>query len=439
MDEKRYPSASNTGILTARAPTLDIDILDPEAAAAVEALAKERFEESGFMPVRFGLFPKRALPFRCDTPFAKIAVPLTAPDDSIGQKLEFLANGQQVVINGIHPDTGRPYDRFGDSPGDIARADLAYIHLEEAQALIDDAVALVVGDFGYRRPRQTRAKINGSGGSETGPTDWVVNFADHDADAAMAMKLLRAGMDDGAVVNFLHENVQALTDIDTDRKAWRLTEIPGMVSSARAKIDAEKQEDAPPIGETVGAVDLWPNANPPVLPEGLLPERIETFARAAAKVGGADESGFALAALAVSAAAIRNSIQLRPMQHCPWTESARIWVALVGDPSARKSAILAAAAAQLKREDRRRYQEFLREKAFFDSLLKEDQKTARKPAPVRTHPQRHLGRGRAGDLQVVDRRRPRTPRRAQRMVRGNGPLRPKRLRDGRPKLLASDL
>ena len=159
-----------------------------------------------------------------------------------------------------------------------------------------------------------------------------------------------------------------------------------MVSSARAKIDAEEgEEEKPKPTDGLEPVDLWPNANPPVLPENLLPERIETFARAAAnkESSAPTKSGFAMAALAVSAAAIPDSIQLRPIQHSPWTESARLWVALVGDPSARKSAILIAASAALKREDRQRYQEFLREKAFFDSLIKEDQKTARKPAPVR--------------------------------------------------------
>ena len=65
------PAATNTGILTRPTPTLDIDILDPEAAAAVEDLVRERFEERGPVMTRFGLAPKRAIPFRTDTPFPK--------------------------------------------------------------------------------------------------------------------------------------------------------------------------------------------------------------------------------------------------------------------------------------------------------------------------------------------------------------------------------
>jgi len=48
------PAASNTGILTRTTPTLDIDIFDPEAAAAIEELARERFEEHGYVLTRFG-------------------------------------------------------------------------------------------------------------------------------------------------------------------------------------------------------------------------------------------------------------------------------------------------------------------------------------------------------------------------------------------------
>ena len=42
----------NTGILCATAPCLDIDIEDPDAAAAVEALVRERYEERGTICVR---------------------------------------------------------------------------------------------------------------------------------------------------------------------------------------------------------------------------------------------------------------------------------------------------------------------------------------------------------------------------------------------------
>lgn len=116
------PAAANTGILTKFTPVLDIDIfLDPEAAAAVVQLARERFEELGYFLVRAGNWPKRAIPFRTDVPFPKIKVEVIAPDGKT-EKLEFLCDGQQAVVHGIHPDTHKPYDWFGGAPWQIKRA-----------------------------------------------------------------------------------------------------------------------------------------------------------------------------------------------------------------------------------------------------------------------------------------------------------------------------
>jgi hypothetical protein len=75
-----YGYAVNTGILTRLVPVLDIDILHEEAAEAVEALARDRFEEGGPVLVRIGRAPKRAIPFRTDAPFKKITANLIAPN-----------------------------------------------------------------------------------------------------------------------------------------------------------------------------------------------------------------------------------------------------------------------------------------------------------------------------------------------------------------------
>ncbi len=152
------PAASNTGILTRTTPTLDIDIFDPEAAAAIEELARERFEEHGYVLTRFGLAPKRCIPFRTDAPFAKITVDFApsnfAPSDAEGkrkgERLEFLCDGQQFIAHGTHPDTGKAYAWRGDGPAEIRHDDLPYIHPHEAQKLVDDATQVLIEQFGYR-------------------------------------------------------------------------------------------------------------------------------------------------------------------------------------------------------------------------------------------------------------------------------------------------
>src|SRR5215470_5181250 len=70
--ESMWHLARNTGILCARSPALDIDILNPAAAAAIEDMARSRYGEHGNIMVRIGKAPKRAILFRTDEPFPKI-------------------------------------------------------------------------------------------------------------------------------------------------------------------------------------------------------------------------------------------------------------------------------------------------------------------------------------------------------------------------------
>jgi len=77
-----YSLAANTGILCQNTPTLDVDILDPAAAEAVEMLARERFEEHGNILVRIGKAPKRAILFQCKEAFSKIVANVIAPSGS---------------------------------------------------------------------------------------------------------------------------------------------------------------------------------------------------------------------------------------------------------------------------------------------------------------------------------------------------------------------
>src|SRR6516162_2176501 len=61
-----WPDGTNSGILTAHTPALDLDILNDFAAIDAEELVRERFEETGRVLVRIGKPPKRAILFRTD-------------------------------------------------------------------------------------------------------------------------------------------------------------------------------------------------------------------------------------------------------------------------------------------------------------------------------------------------------------------------------------
>ena len=152
------------------------------------------------------------------------------------------------------------------------------------------------------------------------------------------------------------------------------------IETIRAK--AASAGPSTPMPENVEPIDLWPSAGAlPPLPVGLLPKEIETFARAAAIVVGADDGGFAMAALAVAAGSLDDAIKLSVMPYAKWVESARIWVALVGDPSTKKTPIINTTYEALKSADKALYRFYAAAKAKWEMLSKPDKATT--PAPVR--------------------------------------------------------
>ena len=145
---KIYNLAHNTSVLAKFTPGGDIDIMVPEAADAIEALAREFFEERGDIHVRVGQPPKRLILFRTDEPFTKLSRAFIAPDGT-SQKIEFLGDGQQYVVDGIHPDTHKPYNWHGGNLDTIKRDDLPYIRREDVERFLDAATKLLVEEFGF--------------------------------------------------------------------------------------------------------------------------------------------------------------------------------------------------------------------------------------------------------------------------------------------------
>ena len=261
--DKNWPGATNTGILTEYTPTLDADILSEPAAVAIENLVRERFKERGHVLPRIGKPPKRAIVFRTATPFAKITVNLVAADGSTGEKLEFMCRGQQVVAAGIHPDTGNPYTWPLGNPIDIARDDLPEIDEAEAKQLVDDIVALLARDFGYTRATGRKSKVSGGPGSNA--TDWqalidgILAGADLHANTRdLAAKMVRAGMDGGAIVNLLRGLMDSSAAPRDQRWQDRYDNLPRQVASIEAKIAA--------AAVPAGAAGQGPPPPPPISP-----------------------------------------------------------------------------------------------------------------------------------------------------------------------------
>ena len=92
------------------------------------------------------------------------------------EKLEFLCDGQQVVVDGIHPDTHKPYRWFGGEPGEVAREDLPLITEAEARELIERAAELLVAEHGYVRDGGLRQQGSRKAASEENPAPTTESF-----------------------------------------------------------------------------------------------------------------------------------------------------------------------------------------------------------------------------------------------------------------------
>jgi hypothetical protein len=143
-----YPAAAtNTGVLTRMTPALDLDIMNEEAVLAAEGIVRLRVKHEGGLLVRVGNPPKRAIPFRTDEPFKKLTV-LFEPDGD--EKIEFLCDGQQFVVAGVHPDIHQPYQWLGRELWTVPREDLPTISGGEARDLVDEIVEMLCQHYGYR-------------------------------------------------------------------------------------------------------------------------------------------------------------------------------------------------------------------------------------------------------------------------------------------------
>jgi hypothetical protein len=168
--ETEWPNDRNTGSLTKFTPAIDIDILDPNGIEIIESLVRERFSGTGKLLRRVGKPPKCAFLFRTDEPFEKLTLYLWAPGEPTPEKIEdckhrieILGDGQQVVVHGKHPDTGKPYTWSGGEPWTVARDELPPLTAADAQAFLEDARKLLVeADWGVfevkKREKRTAAE-----------------------------------------------------------------------------------------------------------------------------------------------------------------------------------------------------------------------------------------------------------------------------------------
>ncbi len=135
--EYKYPDATNTGILTSTTPAIDIDVHDPAVANELQEIAERMF---GAGAVRIGQAPKRALLYRTELPFDKLATPVYISPAGRSHQVEVLCRGQQLVLRGRHPVTKADYVIQGPEPGpELKRDALRLLTAEQAREFIQAA------------------------------------------------------------------------------------------------------------------------------------------------------------------------------------------------------------------------------------------------------------------------------------------------------------
>ena len=136
-----YSNCVNTGILGGLVVAPDIDVLVPELA---ERLAFKCAQILGHSPLRrVGRAPKILFCYRVEAPIRKLSTPALILDDGGEHKVEILAEGQQFVAFGVHPDTGQPY-RWGEqSPLDTPLSELPLVTLEKIQHFVAEAEKII--------------------------------------------------------------------------------------------------------------------------------------------------------------------------------------------------------------------------------------------------------------------------------------------------------
>ena len=141
-------------------------------------------------------------------------------------------------------------------------------------------------------------------------------------------------------------------DLDPEGQKQRQRDHMAAQSAEEAAAEFKSETEADPAA--AHAVDLFDNLTPPPFPVDLLPPAIAGYARDQAELIGVDPAVIALAAIGAAAACIDDRIEIQPKRHdTGWREQARLWVGIIGDPSAKKSPGIKKAMAPLFKIDQK--------------------------------------------------------------------------------------
>lgn len=391
---------TNTGILTNRCRAGDIDVHDADLAQRLLALAFEHFGSSPLL--RTGEAPKILGVWAGSDEFPKASTKAFILPNGTTARVEILAVGQQFVAYGDHPVTNLPYYWHGDTPVDVPVCELETISFDAAKTFCAAAEEMIVQAGGVlkKSPKKTKT-INSR--TEAAKSNTVIplslsNDVEKWATAALnseydnvthAVKGSRndtlniAAFNLGQIVGAGYLSANKVSDFLAE--AGKVAGLPdyrifptiksgltaGMARPRDPKIrdvarkdnvvrPTEQQVAAPAVapicsGDSREPTDIFRDSDLtgiPVMPAGCLPNLIEEFSRDVAERLGCDPIMVAAGSVVACAAAIDDKWKIQPKRHdTEWKESARLWLAIIADPSAKKTPAVDAVKAPLKELD----------------------------------------------------------------------------------------
>lgn len=173
--------------------------------------------------------------------------------------------------------------------------------------------------------------------------------------------------------------------------------------ASSVQVDPETGEILEPVRPAIVANDNAPQPDPidlfaefpvPPIQRDMLPETIADYAFDQGELVGVEPAMIAIPALVACAAALHDGVQLQVKRHeTGWRESARLWCAVVGNPSIKKSPSISKAISRVRKinadlaEDNKK---ILAQHAADLEAYKDAKKEAKKTGDVVTAPEQPM-------------------------------------------------
>jgi hypothetical protein len=262
---RERPGDTNTGLLTRDTPAVDNDVLDPDVATELCREFLSMIGNGGRVIWRVGQAPKHAFLCRTDAPFKKIATPTFTSPDGRKHRVEVLADGQQIIVDGTHPGTGEPYEWHDGEPGEVRRDELPYMDDAKAAAFIAKATEVMIArgwtqekpqaETPGREQKYAAAALDGCaaelGGTPEGERNNKLNAVAY----RMGRMVARGWMDRDAVCERLMAAARACGLGKDEAKATLLSGLKAGEANPHPDLEARAQAPEPELAPcTIDAV-----------------------------------------------------------------------------------------------------------------------------------------------------------------------------------------